>query len=67
MWLRVQYWHLLVAETTAATISRSSRDTPDSPNITDPTWAIRVLMMLGLRLLTAWTLGMRPRVLIIMS
>ncbi len=67
MWLRVQYWHLLVAETTAATISRSSRDTPDSPNITDPTWAIRGLMMLGLRLLTAWTLGMRPRVLIIMS
>ena len=67
MWLRVQYWHLLVAETTAATISRSSRDTPDSPNITDPPWAIRVLMMLGLRLLTAWTSGMRPRVLIIMS
>jgi len=32
-----------------------------------PAWAIRVFMMLGLRLLTAWTLGMGPRVLIIMS
>ena len=52
-WARVQYWHLLVADTTAATISRSARDTPYSSNITGPTWTIRVFMMLGLRLLTA--------------
>gem|GEM_PF-4057991 len=59
-WARIQYWHLLVADTTAATISRSARGTSDSSNIPEPTWAIRVFMMLGLRLLTAWTLEMRP-------